>query len=109
MKNLESFLRDTKHTLQVIEEINDKVKDGTLSLDGVAVVSLDVENMYTNMSEDLGLGACKDYLESEIFQQDGDLNSVSADSIVKALSLCLKSNYFCFNERVYKQKSVVQG
>ena len=94
MQNLETFLKDTKHTLQVIEDINDKVKDGSLSLDGVAVVSLDVENMYTNMSEDLGSGAVRDYLESETFLQDGSLNSVSGDSVITALNLCLNSNYF---------------
>ena len=42
MKNLKSYLRDTKHTLQVISEINDKIADGKLSLDGVALVSLDL-------------------------------------------------------------------
>ena len=104
---MDSFLKDTKHTLQVIDEVNDKVRNGILSLDGIAVVSLDVENMYSNMSEDLGSGAFKDYLDSDIYQQDGNLKSVSGDSIMAALNLCLNSNYFCFNEKIFRQKSGV--
>ena len=53
MKKLPSFLQDTKHTLQILEDINDKVDRGEVSLDGVAVVTLDVESMYTNMTSDL--------------------------------------------------------
>ena len=82
MQNLESFLQDTKHTLQIIENVNDEVKDGKLSLEGVKVVSLDVENMYNNMSEDLATEACKEFLESELFQQDGENCSFSANSIL---------------------------
>ena len=105
MQNLDTFLKDTKHTLQIIENINDEVNEGKLSLEGVAVVSLDVENMYNNMSEDLATEACKEFVESEIFQQDGE--SVSANSILTALDLCLKNNFFCFNDKVYKQISGV--
>ena len=72
------------YTLQIIEDINDEVKDGKLSLEGVAIVSLDVENMYNNMSEDLATNACKEFLDSDTFQQDGD--SVSGDSILTALN-----------------------
>ena len=78
MQNLESFLQDSKHTLQIIENVNDEVKDGKLSLEGVAVVRLDVENMYNNMSEDLATEACKEFLESDLFQQDGE--NCSAES-----------------------------
>ena len=42
MQGLETFLKDTKYTLQVIEEINDDIEDGKITLDGVALVSLDV-------------------------------------------------------------------
>ena len=30
MKNLDTFLQDTKHTLQVIEKLNEQVHDGSL-------------------------------------------------------------------------------
>ena len=45
MKSLDSFLRDTKDTLKVIEELNDKVDEGELNLEGVALVSLDIVSM----------------------------------------------------------------
>ena len=51
MQNLDIYLKDGKHTLQVIEEINDKIDRGELNLEGVALVSLDVESMYNNMTE----------------------------------------------------------
>ena len=56
-------------SIQIIEKVNDKVKTGEISLQGVALVSLDLESMYTNMSEELGTGACQDFLESR--QNDG--------------------------------------
>ena len=99
MQNLESFLQDTKHTLQIIENINEEVKDGKISLNGVAVVSLDVENMYNNMSEDLATEACKEFVESGLFQQDGGDSSVSANSILTALDLCLKNNFLVSMKR----------
>ena len=70
-----------------------------MSLEGVAVVSLDVESMYNNMSEDLGTGGCKEYLEN---RSEGD---VSTNAILTALDLCLKSNFFVFNKQIYKQDS----
>ena len=59
MKNLPSFLQDTKHTLEIIQDINQRMDRGELSLDGVAIVSLDVESMYTNMTKELGKSAAK--------------------------------------------------
>jgi hypothetical protein len=108
MKSLESYLKDTKDTMKVIEELNDKVDEGELSLEGVALVSLDIVNMYNNMSEDLGTEATKEFLESRNAQgeQGGD-NFVSTKSLLDALELCLKSNTFKFNKKIYKQISGV--
>ena len=106
MKNLESYLKDTKHTLQIISDINDRVNNGEISLNGVALVSLDLESMYTNMTEELGTSACREYLESRSFQQDGE-ESVSSNSILTALNLCLKNNVLEFNDRLFKQISGV--
>ena len=103
MRELDSFLKDGKHTLQVIEETNDKIRSGEISLDGVALVSLDVEAMYNNMTTELGTHATKQYLENRTFQKDGEMNSVSSGSILEALDLCLDSNVFEFNEKLYKQ------
>jgi hypothetical protein len=54
MKNLETFLKDGKHSLKVIEELNNQIESGEIDLDGVALVSLDVEAMCNNMTEQLG-------------------------------------------------------
>ena len=37
---------------------------------GVAIVSLDAESMYKNMSEELATRAVEEYLKSETFLQD---------------------------------------
>ena len=66
-------------------------------------MSLDVEAMYNNMTEQLGTRASKEFLESRIFQGGGDLNSVSSESILAALDLCLQSNIFEFNDKLFKQ------
>ena len=60
MKDLPSFLQDTKHTLQIIEEINEKINQKTFTLEGVALVTLDVESMYNFMTDELAGGACKE-------------------------------------------------
>ena len=64
MQKLDSFLKGTKDTLKVIEEVNEKIDAGQLNLDGVAVFSLDIVSMYTKLSEEHATNACKD------FQQD---------------------------------------
>ena len=38
MKQLPSFIQDTKHTLKIIEEINQKVDNHEVSLERVAIV-----------------------------------------------------------------------
>ena len=43
-------LKDTIHTLQIIEETNDKISSGVFSLEGIGLVSLDLESLYNNMS-----------------------------------------------------------
>ena len=67
------------------------------------MVSLDVEAMYNNMTEELGTGASKDFLQNRNSQEDGYINSVSTESILSALDLCLKSNIFQFHEKFFKQ------
>ena len=40
--------------------MNKKIDEGELNMDGVAIVILDVESMYSNMSEDLATSAVKE-------------------------------------------------
>ena len=65
MKQLPSFIQDTKHVLQIIDEINQKIEKDEVSLDGVAMVTLDVESMYNNMTKDLAGGATKEFWKGE--------------------------------------------
>ena len=59
--------------------------------------------LYNNMSKGLGTGACKEYLESRISQEDGNESFVSSTSLLSALDLCLESNIFTFDEKIYRQ------
>jgi hypothetical protein len=65
-----------------------------------------VENMYNNMTENLGRGACLEYVNGRNVDPDEEEN-VSADSIMKALDLCLRNNFFKFNEKLYQQRGGV--
>ena len=85
MQQLDTFLKDTKHTLQLIEDTNGQIERGEFSLDGVALVTMDIENMYNNISEDLGMKAVKKYLDSRQYQ--GRINFVNMDPELSTKSL----------------------
>ena len=78
-------MKDTKHTLQLIEDTNGQIERGEFSLDGVALVTMDIENMYNNISEDLGMKAVKKYLDSRQYQ--GRINFVNMDPELSTKSL----------------------
>ena len=108
MKSLGTFLQDTKHTLQIISQLNDQIDNGELSLDGVNLVSLDVNKMYNNITEELGKTACASYLESRpmIGSQSANENTdnfVTTESLMEGLDTCIANNYFSFNGKIYRQ------
>ena len=111
MKNLGTFLQDTKHTLKIIEEINDQIDQGEFSLDGIGLVTMDIESMYNNITEDLGLVAAEKYLNCRQAQDNVNFASrdptISTSSLMEGLKLCLRNNYFKFNGKIYKQKGGV--
>ena len=107
MVKLPSYLQDTKHTLQVIESINDQIDRGEMSLENVSLITLDIDKMYNNMTEELARGACSKFLHSFQVSGSNEENSVSVSSILKALDICLKNNFFKFNEKIYHQKEGV--
>ena len=59
------------------------------------------------MSLDLGSSACKEYLDSRYSNNsivdDQESLKVTTKSILDALELCVKNNFFKFNSQVYKQ------
>ena len=108
MENLPTFLQDTKHVLLEVDELNKRIEQGEVSLNGVALVSLDIESMYTNMSLELGKSACKEFLDSRSTSTgDPDMLKVSTWSILEALDLCVKNNFFQFNSKTYQQRGGV--
>ena len=79
----------------MIEDLNEKIEGGELSLEGVSLVTLDVDKMYNNITEDLGYSAVNKFLENRNQQMDGsdrDAMLVSSASIMEALQICL--NFF---------------
>ena len=102
MTKLPSFLKDTKHVLQILEDMNEKIEKGELTLDGVNLITLDVEKMYNTMTEELALAGTKSYLEER--SQDID---VTTESILRGLDICLKNNFFQFKEQIFQQISGV--
>ena len=70
-------------------------------------MTLDIESMYNNISEDLGLNAARKYLENRQVQDDvSDASTdpkVSTNLLMTGLKLCLDNNYFKFNEKIFKQ------
>ena len=94
--------------MRIISRLNDQIEKGELSLDGVNLVSLDVNKMYNNISEDLGKSACEKYLQSRPVTSIQSANQetdsfVTTVSLMKGLDLCLKNNYFCYDGKVYRQ------
>ena len=107
MTKLPSFLKDTKHVLQIIEDINEKIEKGEVTLDGVGLITLDVEKMYNTMTEELALAGTRSYLGRRSQEINGNESQVTADSILEGLDICLKNNFFHFKNRIFQQISGV--
>ena len=98
MQNLKTFLKDTKHALQIIEELNDSVRKGEISLEDVAFLTLDVFKLYPSMPKSLGRPASRKYLDSRAELEDpsligGKQKPVSTSSVMKCLDICLQNNF----------------
>ena len=82
-----SYVKDTTHFLQIIRNI-DRLPPGSL------LASFDVQSLYTNIPNDLGLAAAKKALQ-KLRPQPG--LKPSNDSLVKLMELVLTRNNFQFN------------
>ena len=78
-----------------------------MSLDGVGLATLDLVQMYNNMTEAVGFKACKNYLEGRDSQGEENEQFVSTESILEALRICVQNNFFQFNEKIFHQKEGV--
>ena len=65
----------------------------------VILCSWDIESMFPNVDNDLGLGACREILDRRHNQEP------STNSIVEAIRLTLEENIAEFNDKVVKQCS----
>ena len=63
--------------------------------------------MYLSITEDIGVEACKDYLNSRDFSNLDEELKVKTENILEALNLCIKNNYFKFNNNTYRVKEGV--
>ena len=87
-----SYIRDTKHFLQKLEELNKSdIPDGSI------LVTMDVASLYTNIDHEEGADACYDKLETR-------KNKTITSKMLKSLILLvLKCNAFTFGNSIYKQ------
>ena len=87
-----SFVRDTKHFIQKIEEL----KRNKLP-DGIILVTMDVASLYTNIDHNEGVDACEEKLETR------KKKSIPSSTLKSLILLVLKSNVFIFGNGIYKQ------
>ena len=88
-----SFVKDTTHLLQKIEDLN---KDGPFPK-GTLLVSWDVVSMFPNIDNNLGIKAVTDALNSR------EIQVPSTPCIVEAVKICLEHNNSNFQGKHFLQ------
>ena len=87
-----SYIRDTKHFLQKLEELNKSdIPDGSI------LVTMDVASLYTNIDHEEGADACYDKLETR------KNKTITSKMLQSLILLVLKCNAFTFGNSIYKQ------
>ncbi len=87
-----SFVRDTKHFLQKIEEVN----NSKLPRQSV-LVTMDVASLYTNIDHEEGAEACRIKLEQRKNKK------ISSETLKSLILLVLKCTAFKFGTKIYNQ------
>ena len=87
-----SYIKDTKHFLQKIEELNQKPLPANSIL-----VTMDVSSLYTNIDHQEGAEAC--FLKLE----ERKNKSISSHMLKSLILLVLRSTAFRFGNSIYKQ------
>ena len=88
-----SFVKDTTHFLQKIEELN---KQGPFPQDAI-LVSFDVVSMFPNIDNQLGISAITTALNSR------DIKTPCTECIVEAVEICLKHNNSQYDDNNFLQ------
>ena len=76
LKNIPSYVQDTTHFLKQIFSLNNNLPNN------IVLVTIDVKSLYTNISNDEGIKACKDMLK-----EDTKLDNHTEETITEMLSL----------------------
>ena len=92
VKKLPSYIKDTTHFLQKLQNI-DKLPEGTL------LATLDVASLYTNIPNDMGLEAARLALYRDLSRFCNPSNG----SLISLLRMVLTMNNFDFAGRHYLQ------
>ena len=93
MQQLPSYIRDTKHILNLIQDINN---NGPLEED-ISMFTIDVKAMYPSMPRDLGIRGVRNALNNRSSQVP------STENLIACLEICLDYNNFVFGEQNYIQ------
>ena len=87
-----SFIRDTKHFLQKIEELKkEQLPENSI------LVTMDVRALYTNIDHEEGVEACIEKLDTR------KNISIPSTTIGSLILLVLQSNAFRFGDAIYRQ------
>ena len=89
-------LRDTNELLQKINLLNDSKK---LAGKTVYHVTFDIVNMFPSISKDIGLPACREFLDKRTTKL------FSTDCVIDAIEITLDNNLTMFNGNMYVQTS----
>lgn len=97
VKKTRAYLKDTKHTLQLIKELNME--------NDIIMATGDVSSLYTNIDHEGALEAVKWALDKE----EG-IDKGLCGFILKCLDFCLHHNFFWYNNKFFLQiKGVAMG
>ena len=91
-----SFVKDAAHFVQILEkQVAHEKNDNNL------MVGFDVKSLFTNVLVDEALLVIKNKLE---YDETLELRtSLSVESIMELLTLCLKTTYFSYEDHFYQQ------
>lgn len=92
-QKLPSFVKDTTHLLQKIENLN---REGPFP-EGTLLVSWDVVSMFPNIDNNLGIKAVTDALDSR------EIQVPSTQCLVEAVKICLEHNNSNFQGKHFLQ------
>lgn len=97
VRNMHAYLKDTKHTLQLLKECT--------ANDVLVMATGDVASLYTNIDHQGAMRAVKWALKNNV-----DVGKNQCRFILKCLKFCLEHNLFWYQNTFYLQiKGVAMG